>query len=506
MMPDRTVALARALIEAGAKGVEDAGAEIQALQAGLNALEEEYRRGKRSIMDLARESQGLRARLADLQSGIAAAEAAVERYGSAQAAAAALANQSEAASRSYGKALVRTWSAAQVAASPVSSGVDEVRSRFVELARELGLFQGAAEAAGRGIRWLQHPSPELEARPSRLSVDPHEMGQAQPRLGQFEETRRALDRGTEARAPGERDRGQPLVGPVTDVESGRDPSLMNRPGGKAAEEPDRSSMAGPAIGRERAEAESLKEVAANFEQAAAASRRVREEIRRTGDEAEAAPGKVVQEAGKGNAGARKPLPARLRAERNRASEAAGLDHDRSGAGKSGNAIRDRESERFARALAPSVGKQLFEVPDMGEADLQAAIRTAMVRAGVSAETIRRTLAETAQRLREDLRQEVSPGTRQRGLAEEAAGEPPKQERDRQWALDATDHPAAESTTRDDYLRTRLVTGASRPAESPALKIAPEQIAGLNERLDGIREAVEAANSPRIAVFGPRGTR
>lgn len=69
--------LARALLETGAKGVDEVNQEIQALELSLTRLGTAYEQGRIKITDYANESERLRVQIGLLKTGLAAAQAAV---------------------------------------------------------------------------------------------------------------------------------------------------------------------------------------------------------------------------------------------------------------------------------------------------------------------------------------------------------------------------------------------------------------------------------------------
>lgn len=97
-----TVTLARAIIEVGAKGVAETKAKTEALEKKLGGLYNAYKLGTISLDRYIELTGRFRAQLDRLYSGLDMAQDAIKKYGSAQAASAAMAKQAQASAKGFG--------------------------------------------------------------------------------------------------------------------------------------------------------------------------------------------------------------------------------------------------------------------------------------------------------------------------------------------------------------------------------------------------------------------
>ncbi len=132
--------IARAIVEIGATGVADAKAQIATLEKGVKTLEAGYKTGKVSLNEYIRGVATFRNEIKQLATGVAQAEAAIKKYGSAQAASAAMAKKASASVQQAG-------SQGAMGLMVLSQTIDDAQYGFKSIVNnlpQLGMAVGSA--------------------------------------------------------------------------------------------------------------------------------------------------------------------------------------------------------------------------------------------------------------------------------------------------------------------------------------------------------------------------
>ena len=161
--------------------------------------------------------------------------------------------------------------------------------------------------------------------------------------------------------------------------------------------------------------------------------------------------------------------------------------------------RSREAARFAQQLQPRLSEGLTSRFGITQWQLEDQVKEALQKAGVAADDIGKMTTEVAAKLRLGVEDRIRAKVLG-GLTEEQAMRSVKQEdREAQQALKRL--PKSEIMSTEGYLNKLLVAGMSRESTEPKpMKLADDQIGGLNDRLDQIKEAVQENKPDGLARF------
>lgn len=263
--------LARAIVEIGVQGIADAKGQIATLEGSLKALEAGYRAGTISLTDYLQGSTQLQGQIAQLTGAVTVAQAAVTKYGSAQAASAAMAKQAAAQMQQAGsqgamgllvlsqavddvqygfKAIVNnipqmgmaigstlgmsSQSAMKlggimgilaVAINVVINHWDQLFQRFgygtqtMSLAWRI-LFGETKDVADDAIKAIEARIKELEAKPLKLSVEMTELDAAKVKYEELKTARAAWEQLGKGRGAFEAASGAAVTGVLSGLDRG----------------------------------------------------------------------------------------------------------------------------------------------------------------------------------------------------------------------------------------------------------------------------------------------
>lgn len=230
-----SVTIAKAIIEVGATGADDAKDEIQTLEIKLQRLDQSYKQGNITLTAYASKTQHIKNEIAALKGGIDAATTALQKHGTAQAAIASLDARSTGGMRNTQMGfleLSRAFEDAQFGLRGVlnnipttiqmfggpaglAAGVSAVAVAFSialpyiqKFVDGLGILEKETESIKGPIDDLKTRIEKLEAKPIKLEVDYNEIEQATKELKRLEEAKRAFDAAGKGRDPYEKKAGE----------------------------------------------------------------------------------------------------------------------------------------------------------------------------------------------------------------------------------------------------------------------------------------------------------
>lgn len=495
-------ALARTILELGSEGLRDAETQLNALEHNRSTLERADKAGERSLVEYANDSSRLRAEISRLQAALAEAESAERKHNSAQAAAAALAQQGEADSRSDGQKILIASSTIDGSASignPLSQTTEHGTTWLAELSLEIGFLRSMANAAASEISRLSERLQHLGASHLRMEMT-KDVGSPQEASLQrvaIEESGRLL--------------GSNTGGPTTVENAGID--TFDDRSGTDDSEADASASSVMLM------AERSQDVRENASSRPGTSSPVDSLAATEPLPVDTTSSRLGVRAIAGKSGLGSNLQNEIADSRESAFEPRGLNaesSDRAGStsarGSVSRAVQglqacevEFESERFAAALRPRLANDLFMPSDKARFPLHDWIRAAMVQAGLGTETIARTLETTAEMLRSPAGPGITassqvPGSGSHddaspGLAEAQPGDPSR--------VSQGISPAGAQADRQFYTTMLGPSDLPRDELSRELLVAQKQAV---ETLKGIARILSKPKGIEYARVAPRGVR
>lgn len=410
-----------------------------------------------------------------------------------------------------------------------------------EWANSLGLFAQETTKSADALEALRERIKTLEDKPIKLAVDTFEIDQAKKKLAELEAAARAFKQMGETQSSGEKASGEAVSQKFSSLGAAEGDKIQGDLKAKMAQELLAQSETIKEADREAARAVETQRKAelrlqhagsqggqmqaigdieaakARVKAAQEAAAKARLAITKEGGEAEREVGKIWADATKGNVEAQKKLVERLKAIGQNAlatsiesirpdlmeSEKEDPDVARTNEFNIAVAAKAREARaaedsRLAGAMQGSVGQSYLKMPTMSDETMQAEVKKAMEKAGMSAKEVAEAVAGTAKKLRENLDEAVVKRSLDRGIDDGVARQQLLKEAQQRDAKQAN-QPQAEIMSDKAYL-DKLLVGALNQDKNDVPEKQLTEAQTMNKKLDTVIKVLGDPKKSGPATF------